>query len=365
MKIAILDIDNLKNPHWGSGQAKVTHEIGKRLAKDSSVTVYSSKYPGYKDYISEGITYKHIGIGTNNQYINNIAYIISSLLLVSRIKDDIIVENFTAPFSTSLVPFFTKTPVVGLGSFFAADKLSAKYHLPFYVFEKIFSKFYQNFIALNGVDEQKMRKLNKKTHTIVIANGVEDEVFTMKTSEKQYILFFGRIDINQKGLDLLLQAYKQISGIVKDKLFILGKGDNHEEEKLRNLIQSNHLTDKVFLIGKKERKDALRIVSKCKIVVMPSRYEGHSLSALESLALGKPLICFDIPGFSWVGKKIAIKVKPFDKKELAKNMLKLLQSKTLRARFKIASKKFARQFTWNNSAKYYNDFLTEIYLHNV
>src|SRR3990167_7399104 len=101
MKIAIIDMDNLKNPFWAAGQARATREVGKRLALKHEVVVYCSKYPNYKDYEEDGVKYIHIGLGTKNPKVNNIAFVLSIPFLVSRLKADIIIENFNAPVSVS------------------------------------------------------------------------------------------------------------------------------------------------------------------------------------------------------------------------------------------------------------------------
>ena len=148
MKIVVFDMDNIRNPHWGSGQAVATREIFKRLSARHEVTVYSSKYPNAKDYIEEGICYKHVGLGTNKSFLNNLAYIAVLPFLVRKIQADIIVEHFTAPFSLCFTPLFTRIPVIGLSSFFDSKILGQKYHLPFEIVPKKGAKYYRFFIGI-------------------------------------------------------------------------------------------------------------------------------------------------------------------------------------------------------------------------
>ena len=137
LTIAIIDMDNLKNPFWGAGQARATREVGKLLAKKHKVIVYCSKYPGYKDYTEDGIIYKHVGIINKNPQLTNFAFILQIPSLVKQIKADIIIENFNAPISTSFAPLFTKIPIIALPTMFNAIEFTKKYHLPFHWIEAL------------------------------------------------------------------------------------------------------------------------------------------------------------------------------------------------------------------------------------
>ncbi len=359
MKIAILDIDNLKNPHWGSGQARATYEISKRLSKKNTIEVYCSKYPGWKNYKENNVKYFHIGLGTNNPKINNIAYLLFLPFKVRSIKADVILENFTAPISTCFSPLFTKIPVIGISSFFSSGNMDQKYRINFSIIEKIGVKYYKYFIALNYDDEKKMKKLNSKINSIVIYNGVEDKYLKMKTREKNYILFIGRIDINQKGLDLLIKAFNKIKDKISDDLYIMGSGSDLIE--LKKLIERYKLQKRVRLLGKLSGVEKDKYLSESKIIVFPSRYEGQSIASLEALALGKPIICFDIPGFSWVDHEIILKTKKIDAIMLSENVLKLSENTVMRKNYFKKSKKFASNFTWEKTSNQYEKYLNRLF----
>ena len=364
MKIAILDMDNVKNPHWGSGQAIATREIGKRLAKRHHVVVYCSKYPGYKDYQENGINYQHIGLGSDYSRVDNLAYLAALPFAVRKIKADVIIENFTAPISTGFTPLFTKLPVVGLSSFFNAEILGKKYKLPFFIVERLGVKFYRYFIALNKNDNEKIKMLNSKIISKIIPNGVDEKYFKYRTKEKGYTLFIGRIDIYQKGIDLLIAAFSDIANSIKEDLYIMGEGTNSDMRKLRRLIAKYKVTKRVKLLGKLtgDRKD--RYLADAKYIVFSSRYEGHSLSALESVALGKPLVCFDIPGFEWINSEACIKVKPFDVLEFSNAMLNLSDNDALRKNLSNKAREIAKSFTWDRCAKKYEQLLFELVSNN-
>lgn len=359
MKIAILDMDDLKNPHWGSGQATATREIGKRLSKKNDIVVYCSKYPDSKDYKKDNIFYQHIGIGTKFAKVNNLFYLLALPFTVRKIKADIIIEHFTAPISTCFSPLFTKIPVVGLSSFFASGELSKKYGINFNLLERLGGKFYKYAVALNKSHAAKMKVYNPSIAVRIIPNGVDKKYLTMKAEEKNYILFIGRIDIFQKGLDMLIAAFKKAKEAIEDNLYIIGSGSVSEEKQLMGLIEKNNLIKRVKFLGRKTGKEKDDYLRKAKFAVFPSRYEGQSLSFLEMMALGKPIVCFDIAGLEWL-EKCAIKVKALDVNNFAKNIIFLSKNKGARQAIGRRAKEQAALYTWDETAKQYEKFLLSI-----
>ncbi|MCL5432852.1 MAG: glycosyltransferase family 4 protein [Patescibacteria group bacterium] len=361
MKIVFLDIDNLKNPHWGSGQARATREIGKRLIqKGNSVTVFCSKYPKYKDYEEEGIVYKHIGLALSNPQLNNLFYLISLPLTVRNINADVAIEHFTAPISTCFSPLFTKIPIIGLSSFFASEKMRKKYKINFSLIEKLGAKFYNYFIALNKTHQIKMKNLNSSIISTVIPNGVDKTYLEYKTKEKNYILYIGRIDIYHKGLDLLIKAFSDAAKIIEDDLYIIGGGSISEEKALKELIKEHDLGKRVRIIGKKSGSAKNNYFKNAKFTVFPFRFEGQSLSILESMALGKPIVCFDIPEMEWIKKKASIKVKPFQIDGLAKAIVDISTNRKKRLEMSVYERKEATKYTWDDTATKYDSFLKRV-----
>lgn len=360
MKITILDIDNMQNPFWASGQAKVTYEVGKRLAQKHDVTVICAKYPGAIDYRKDNVAYKHIGLGTHNPLINNIAFIVSLPLIVKNLSTDIIIENFTAPISTCYSPVFTNTPVVGLTSFFAADEMKQKYKLPFDVIESFGLRFYKDVICLNKHHIKKIRHVNKKINTIEIPNGVDERYFSLPTKEENYMLFVGRLDINQKGLDLLLTAFSTIQNKIPDSLYLMGSGTENDEQWLRAFVKQKHLAKRVVFLGKITGDKKQQYQANAKYMVFPSRYEGQSLSILESLAVGKSFVCFDIADLAWIDNNVACKASPFSVERLANSLMEMSVNNSLRKQKNSAAKKIGKDFSWDKSAQLYENYLTQI-----
>jgi glycogen synthase len=357
LSIAIIDMDNLRNPFWAAGQARATREVGKRLAEKHTVTVYSSKYPKYKNYIEDGIRYKHIGLVNNNSLLTNIAFIFSIPLAVRKIKADIIIENYNAPTSISFAPLFTKTPIIGLPTMFNAKEFTKKYHLPFHWIEQFGSKYYKYFLPYSHVDSQKMKQYNPNVIYKIVPQGVSKEFFAIPHKKPAYILFLGRFDIQQKGIDLLLHAYAKVKKTMGYPLVIAGRGP--DEKKIHNLIKDLGLESQVTVLGPAYGETKARLIEKALFVAFPSRHDEISLWALEALASGMPLVGFDLPECTWVTNGVSLKAKPFSIADYAKQLVAATEPKLNRTMRKNA-RTLAKQYTWEKVAGMFEEFIYEV-----
>lgn len=113
-----------------------------------------------------------------------------------------------------------------------------------------------------------------------------------------YILYFGRYS-REKGVLTILNAYSKLN--CDEKLVLVGKGT--EEEKIKEFVNNNNLTDRVLVNGPIFGSEMDKILEKAKIVLVPSEwYENGAFVALQALAKGKIVIASDIAGLSEIIK---------------------------------------------------------------
>jgi glycosyltransferase involved in cell wall biosynthesis len=107
------------------------------------------------------------------------------------------------------------------------------------------------------------------------------------------VLVLGRLDVHQKGLDLLLANLERRSDLADHFHFsIVGEGPFGEEIK-RRLGISKVLSRLVSLYGWGDTPKTMR---QHDILLIPSRFEGVPLVMLEAMALGLPVVASDLPG---------------------------------------------------------------------
>ncbi len=358
LKITFLDFDDIRNPLLGAGQAWSTFHVGKELAKKGhKISVISSKYPGCRDRFEGGIEYKHIGFTTNNIKLNNLIYILSIPFIIPKVKADIIIECFTAPISTLFSPLFTKVPVIAKSTSFEAERFTKLYHLPFNQVEKFGCRFYKYFMPLSPNLEKKMKSFNRNITSFCITEGVDKEYFSNERKSPNHLLYLGRLDINQKGIDLLLESYNKIKGSTSIPLVI--SGDGPDKDKVKALIHNWGLDNQVKMVGPVHGKEKQKLLSHAYCLVFPSRQESFGLVGLEALASGIPIVCFDIPGLAWLNKKVAFKVKPFAVSQYSKLLLRMTDRKNIK-RMSSIYRAYAKKFTWNKIADMYEEFFMRV-----
>jgi glycosyltransferase involved in cell wall biosynthesis len=125
--------------------------------------------------------------------------------------------------------------------------------------------------------------------------------------------------LNQKGIDLLLKAYKIAAQKIKAPLILAGNGK--DKAKIEKYRQKLGLKNRVFLVGKVQGQKKEELLSKAKVVCIPSRYETGSVVATECLLLKKVMAAFDIPSLKEITQNQAIFAKPFDVDDLADKMI--------------------------------------------
>jgi len=358
-KIVISSYDDIHNPHYGGGGAIAVHEVARRLAQKAfDVTVLTGKFNGSKNLLIDNVNYKRIGIDV--LFAPQLSQLIYSLILpfyVVNLHYDIWIESFTPPFSTNFLQIFTQKPVVGLVHMLAGEDMKRKYLLPFNLIENIGIKTYKYFIVSTNIFKNKIKLINKHAQINVISNGI-DRV-RGNSGKARYALFLGRLELNQKGLDLLIQSWQYVKG----SLIIAGKGNDYK--KIVKMIGNLKLANKITLVGFAAGIKREQLLRDAAFVVVPSRFETFSMSALEAFSYGLPIVCYDIEGLRWTPKNAVIKTLAFDNRSYAAGCNKLFNENEMRKRMGISAKNYARQHTWRLAGEKFRITVEKILKHNI
>jgi len=111
-------------------------------------------------------------------------------------------------------------------------------------------------------------------------------------SDELLLACVGRLEIKQKGQDLLLEVLSRPRWRErKVRLSLVGSGEN--ERGLRRLVDVLKLTD-ISFTGFVDNIEQLW--SKHHALVLPSRYEGMPLVLVEAMLCGRPAIVTDVAG---------------------------------------------------------------------
>jgi glycogen synthase len=165
------------------------------------------------------------------------------------------------------------------------------------------------------------------------------------------------MDMDQKGIDLLLRAYSLVKDRINYPLVIAGNGP--DENKIRALIEKLALQHRVKMVGPAygEKKHAL--LAQSLFVAFSSRHETFSCFALEALASGSPLVAFDIPGLSWTNEKSTVKAEAYNVAAYAQALLNTAKNKNIH-KMQDEARRYAARYTWENVANKFESFFQRV-----
>ncbi len=104
--------------------------------------------------------------------------------------------------------------------------------------------------------------------------------------QRKIFLFLGRID-GEKRIDLLLHTMRKLP---RDDIQMVIAGHGKEEKPLKRLAEKMALQDRVRFTGFIPARDVPGLMNSIDVFVMPSEAELLSISTLEAMACGKPVL---------------------------------------------------------------------------
>jgi glycosyltransferase involved in cell wall biosynthesis len=145
------------------------------------------------------------------------------------------------------------------------------------------------------------------------------------------VLLPGRL-VHEKGHIDLINAVRMLreSGVETQVTFA---GDGPLREILEGQIDQADLRDSIELTGSVDHQQMLELMVAADVVVVPSRFEGFGLTALEAMGLGKPVIATSVGGLVSLieHKRSGLFIPPADPQRLMEAIRMLANDETLRA----------------------------------
>ncbi|MCU7495104.1 MAG: glycosyltransferase family 4 protein [Ignavibacteria bacterium] len=241
-------------------------------------------------------------------FLNNVAYanigkkagrgrldVVARIRKLVRIRRPDLINTHS-----ELATFYTSLAIIGTGIKLVQTVHNTVIHYPF--LQRILARVMTDkFVAISerckSIIESSIGPSHKKIR--LIYNGVNVKKFQCSdreiSQEVRNLLVIGRLAV-QKDHHTLLRAFAILKsrlsqeGIMVPVLNIVGTGALKDE--LMKLSQDLGLEDFVKFLG--ARSDIPEILRQCDIWVMSSRWEGLSISMLEAMASGIPIVATDV-----------------------------------------------------------------------
>jgi glycosyltransferase involved in cell wall biosynthesis len=148
-----------------------------------------------------------------------------------------------------------------------------------------------------------LHRLNIKTSIIEVPNGFSladvhpESTLSWNEDGVPKFLFLGRLDAYNKGLDILLNAFAQLTEVPEWKLTIQGP-DWGDLETLKQQAGQLGLSEQITFLEPDYNLSPSAIIAPYDVFCIVSRFEGFSLSAMEAMLAGRVLVVSDIAGIA-------------------------------------------------------------------
>jgi glycosyltransferase involved in cell wall biosynthesis len=170
--------------------------------------------------------------------------------------------------------------------------------------------------------------------------------------DRRTVIWHGRVQIERKGLDILLEAWRHVCAVrthTPPLLLLVGSGRDAEvlRRRLAELPDGAvHWVDEYV----QDRRRLWRYLCAADVATLPSRHEGFSVAALEAMACALPLVAADVSGVrdllqSAPGKETGIIVPPGDVSALSTALGVLVDDEQRSRRLGEAARLVAERFS--------------------
>lgn len=150
------------------------------------------------------------------------------------------------------------------------------------------------------------------------------------------IAFLGRLEPQKNPLVLpeILAALRP----ARPTLRVIGGGSL--EQPLRRKLQQHGVADQVAFCGRLPRAAALEQVARCRMLLLPSLWEGHPIALIEAMHLGLPAVASAVAGNDEIVRpgRTGFLVAPDDVAGYAAALRRLLDARELARAFGAAAR---------------------------
>jgi phosphatidylinositol alpha-1,6-mannosyltransferase len=189
-----------------------------------------------------------------------------------------------------------------------------------------------------------------------------EKVFSVDLSKKSLLLTVGR-QVKRKGHEWFIT---EVLPKIKSEIIYLVIGEGPEHERLKEIVSSSNLQEKVLMVGKQPDEVLKNAYAGADIFIMPNipipgDMEGFGIVLLEANLAGTPAVAADLEGIKDVieNGKNGYKIEVKDGKGFSNQVDSLIANHL--EEMSSSSRSFVLEnFTWNKVAQQYISYLNEV-----
>ena len=357
LKILAINWRDLKNPLAGGAEVHLEENLRRFVKMGHSVTLLVSNFPGgAKEEMVEGVRMVRDG----NDYTFNWC---APFMLKRELKKnsyDVVLEDINkVPFYS---PLFQKLPTLVIVPHLFADAVFQEINfvlgLYIYLAEKPIPRVYRGrkFCVISESTRQDLTARGIPAEDVrVVYCGTDFTLYSkdpkVPKEKEPLVVYLGRLK-KYKSVDHLLAAFAKIAAdFPKARLIIIGEGDDHPH--LADLTRKLGIESRTTYTGFVPKEEKVTWLRKAWVVVCPSLKEGWGLTNIEANACGTLVVCADVPGLrDSVSPEKSGLLYPYGQIDaLAAHLREVLLNHSLRQKLEAGALDWAKNFSWDRSAK--------------
>lgn len=221
------------------------------------------------------------------------------------------------------------------------------------------------YMSYGWIEEQFVRLIrngvNVNVPTTIDREAIENRYNLPK--RRPVLGIYGRL-VPIKQHNLFLDVAKNILQEYPDAIFLI-VGYGPLEEKIRQYSIDLGIEKNVFLLG--FQSDLNPLYAFCDIVLLTSSYDGFPNVLMETMAVGKPVVTFDVGGVRELilSERTGVIVPPNDVQTMTRKTLELLKSAEMRENLgREARLSMIENFSIAKMVDGVEDYLKELYAKN-
>jgi glycosyltransferase involved in cell wall biosynthesis len=358
--------DDPTNPWVGGGGARRVFDLYRHLVDRVDATIVTGRFPGASDTTVDGIRVRRVGAATPYAW-SRASYAVAASLLLRRAAYDVALVDHSG-YAPVVIPRDRPVGVVvhHLAGPGATERWPRGGGRGIAALERRLLRRARWLSATSRATAGQLAGLLPSTARVVqITSGVPDALFDLPRDDRGYVLYVGRIDARQKGLDVLIDAFASVvREVPAARLRLAGRGPDLDA--LRARADRLGVGGAVEFVGHVSDAERGRLMAGAALQVLPSRFEGFGIAAAEALAAGVPLVVSSTPALAEMvapadsGDDAGRVVPIGDAAALADAILYLLRRADARHRLSRNGRRIAERFRWRQVAASHLDFLEQV-----
>lgn len=363
MTLRVLHViyDDPANPWVAGGGAVRVFELYRHLADRVDATVATGSYPGARDETLDSVRYRRLGARGPYAW-SRLSYAAAANRLLRSAEYDAAVFDF----STYTPVFVPGDRPVGITVHHVSGPTAAERWGPLAGpaigrLEAAMIRRARRLSATSLATREVLEAVAPGVPIDMVYAGVPDALFDLPRSPADYLLYFGRLDVFQKGLDTLLQSFRILHRRHPAlELRIAGRGK--DAARVEAMARELGVEGAVRMLGAVSEEERRALFAGAAVQLMPSRFEGFGMVAAEAMAAGVPLVAAAAGSLPEVvdAPRGGVLVPPGDPEALAGAVERLLADPAARASLSASARESAERFRWRAVAEAHLGFLQRV-----